>query len=114
MWDCWGKRAFTIEELQPAIDDMKATKFTKMTENFLRFNTAPSKDAWSKEDWFGDFEGILSNARLAGRIAKEGGARGILFDIEQYVAPLFAYRQQREAKTKSWDEYAAQVRLRGL
>ena len=113
MWDCWGKRAFTIEELQPAIDDMKATKFTKFTHNFLRFNTTPSKDAWSKEDWFGDFEAILNNARLAARVAKEGGAKGILFDIEQYTAPLFAYREQREAKTKAWDEYAAQVRLRG-
>ena len=31
MWDCWGKRTFTIEELQPALDDLKATKFTSNT-----------------------------------------------------------------------------------
>jgi hypothetical protein len=113
MWDCWSKRTFTIEELQPSIDDLKATPFKKLTHNFLRFNTTPSKDAWSKEDWFGDFTPILANARLAAKVAKEGGAKGILFDIEQYTAPIFAYHEQREAKTKSWDEYSAQVRQRG-
>jgi hypothetical protein len=113
MWDCWGKRSFTIQELQPALDDLKATRFTKLKYNFLRFNTTPSKDQWSKEDWFGDFSAILANAKLAGRFAKEGGQKGILFDIEQYTAPLFAYREQRESKTKSYEEYAAQVRKRG-
>jgi len=113
MWDCWGKRTFTIEELQPSLDDLKATPFKKLTHNFLRFNTTPSKDQWSKEDWFGDFGPILANAKLAARVAKEGGAKGILFDIEQYTAPLFNYRAQREAGTKSWDEYAAQVHKRG-
>jgi hypothetical protein len=113
MWDCWGQKTFTIEQLQHAIDDLKATPFKRFTHNFLRFNTTPSKDAWLQSDWFGDFDAILSNARLAGRVAREGGVKGILFDIEQYVAPLFTYREQKDAKTKSWDEYAAQVRLRG-
>src|SRR6185436_14184718 len=94
MWDCWGKRTFTIQELQPALDDLKSTKFTKLKYNFLRFNTTPSKDQWSKEDWFGDFSAILANAKLAARIAKEGGQKGILFDIEQYTALLFTYREQ--------------------
>lgn len=113
MWDCWSKRIFTIEELQPAIDNLKATKFTKFKYNFLRIDTTPSKAQWDKEDWFGDFSAILANSKLAGRVAKEGGQKGILFDIEQYTAPIFAYREQREAKTKSYEEYAAQVRKRG-
>jgi hypothetical protein len=113
MWDCWSRRVFTIEEMQPAIDDLKATQFKKFTHNFLRFNTTPSKDAWSKDDWFDDFTPILSNAKLAGRVAKEGGVKGILFDIEQYVAPIWDYRQQKYTSSKSWDEYAAQVRKRG-
>ena len=46
-------------------------------------------------------------------IAREGGCKGILFDIEQYTFQLFNYRKQRDAATKSWDEYAAQVRKRG-
>src|SRR2546423_13818858 len=59
MWDCWSKRAFTIEELQPAIDDLKATPFKKLKYNFLRIDTTPSKAQWDKEDWFGDFSVIL-------------------------------------------------------
>ncbi len=108
LWECWGKRAFKQEELAPALEDLKATHFTRFTENFLRFNTAPGD-----VDWFDDFSAVLQNARLAARIAREGKCRGILFDIEQYNAPLFDYRKQRDAATKSWSVYAAQVRTRG-
>jgi hypothetical protein len=108
VWECWSRRAFTEKELQPALDDLKATPFSRFTENFLRFNTAPGD-----VDWFDDFAAIVANARLAARIAREGKARGLLFDIEEYNSPLFDYRKQRDAKTKSWDEYAAQVRQRG-
>src|SRR5581483_3050802 len=38
---------------------------------------------------------------------------GLLFDIEQYEGPLFNYHKQRDAKTKSYDQYAAQARERG-
>ncbi|MDB6030198.1 MAG: hypothetical protein JWM16_536 [Verrucomicrobiales bacterium] len=108
MWECWGKQAFTEEQLQPALEELKATHFQKWTENFLRFNTAPAN-----LDWFDDFSAILVNARLAARIAREGKCKGLLFDIEQYTFPLFKYRKQKDAATKSWDEYAAQVRKRG-
>ena len=37
----------------------------------------------------------------------------MLFDIEQYDGALFNYRKQRDAKSKSWEVYAAQSRLRG-
>jgi hypothetical protein len=108
LWECWSKRTFTEAELQPALDDLKATHFTRFTENFLRFNTVPGD-----VDWFDDFSAVLANAKLAAKIAKEGNCRGILFDIEQYNSPLFDYRKQRDAKSKSWDQYAAQVRARG-
>jgi hypothetical protein len=110
MWECWDKRAFKKEELQAALDELKATKFTRFTHNFLRFNTAPGTI-----DWFEDFSAITNNARLAAEIAREGNCKGILFDIEQYTFKLFDYRKQRERDPakKSWDEYAAQVRKRG-
>src|SRR5580765_6044139 len=107
-WNGWDTRSFTAEELQPALDDLKATKFTRFTHNFLRFNTAPGKI-----DWFDDFSAIVHNAKLAAQIAREGHCKGILFDDEQYTFPLFSYRKQRDAEKKSWDEYAAQVRKRG-
>ncbi|MGB7158505.1 MAG: hypothetical protein WBD40_10600, partial [Tepidisphaeraceae bacterium] len=104
----WGKRAFTDAELQPALDDLKATPFKRFTHNFHRFNVLPGD-----VDWFDDFASIVSNARLSARIAKEGNARGILFDIEPYAFNMWDYPKQRDAKTRSWEEYAAQARLRG-
>jgi hypothetical protein len=107
-WEGWGKTAFTAEQLRPALEDLKATRFGAFRHNFLRFNTCPAD-----VDWFDDFAAILNNARLAAWLAKQGGCSGLLFDIEQYEKPLFRYRSQRDAATKSWDAYAAQARLRG-
>jgi hypothetical protein len=107
-WKCWGKKAFTEAELRPALDDLKATAIRRFTHNFLRFNTTPADI-----DWFDDFAAVLANARLAARVAREGRCSGLLFDIEEYEGKLFTYQQQRDAKIKSWDEYAAQTRRRG-
>ena len=102
------RRKFTNAELQPALDDLRATKLTTFTDNFLRFNVMPGDI-----DWFDDFSAVTHNAQQAARVAREGHAAGILFDIEQYAQPLFNYSKQRDAGTKSCDVYAAQARLRG-
>ena len=107
IWACWGRQAFTTEQVQHAIDDLKATRFKRLRHNFLRFNVTPGD-----LDWFDDYSAVVNNARLAARVAREGGV-GILFDTEQYAAPLFDYRKQRGASTKSWEQYAAQARKRG-
>jgi hypothetical protein len=110
MNECWSARAFSDIELQPALDDLKATPFMRFTHNFLRFNVCPGD-----VNWFDDaaFAAVVNNARHAARIAHEGKARGILFDIEQYNAPLWTHASQKDAKTKSFDVYAAKVRQRG-
>jgi hypothetical protein len=107
-WECWGRKSFTEEALKDAINNLKNTKFSKFTHNFLRFNVTPGD-----VDWFDDFTPILTNARLAARIARQCGVKGILFDIEQYNSQLFNYSKQRDSATKSWDEYALQTRIRG-
>jgi hypothetical protein len=106
--ECWGKRKFTNAVLKPALDDLKATPFKKFKHNFLRFDVTPGD-----VDWFDDFSAVASNARLAAFIAREGGAKGILFDVEAYGSPLWDYSKVKNAKTKSFDEYAEQVRKRG-
>ena len=106
--ECWGRRKFTEAELQPALDDLQATRFEKFKDCFLRFNVCPGD-----VDWFDDFSAITSNAQLAARVAREGGAMGILLDVEPYNAPLFDYGKLRNAKTKSFDAYVAQTRKRG-
>lgn len=107
-WECWGTRSFREEEFDSAINDLKNTPFRQFSHNFLRFNTTPGKI-----DWFDDFSVIVNNARLAARIARQGRAAGILFDVETYEGHIFNYPKQRDANTRSWDEYATQVRQRG-
>ena len=107
LWSCWGKQAFTTQQVQHAIDDLKATRFKRLRHNFLRFNVTPGN-----LDWFDDYSAVINNARLAARVAREGGV-GILFDTEQYNAQLFDYRKQTNAATKTWDQYATQAHQRG-
>jgi len=107
LWNCWGKQAFTTQQVQHAIDDLKATRFKRLRHNFLRFNVTPGN-----LDWFDDYSAVVANARLAARVAREGGV-GILFDTEQYNAQLFDYRKQTNAPTRTWDQYAAKARERG-
>ena len=92
LWEAWGRRAFTEADLAPALADLRAMRFRRFTHNFLRVNTTPGD-----VDWFDDFSAILTNARLAATVACAGGAAGVLFDVEQYRAPLFDYRRQRDA-----------------
>ena len=102
-----GKRAFTAQQVEPAIYDLRATRFKRLRHNFLRFNVTPGEF-----DWFDDYSAAINNARLAAQVARDGGD-GILFDIEQYNAHLFDYRKLTNAPARSWDQCAAQARQRG-
>jgi hypothetical protein len=107
-WKFWGRRAFERDELDTARADLGQTSFTRFRHNFLRVNTTPAD-----LDWFDDFAAVVSNARLAAVLARDGRCQGVLLDIEQYEHPLFDYHKQTHADTKSWDDYAAQARRRG-
>ena len=107
-WDSWSTNAFNEADVKEAFDDLKTLRPSRFKQNFLRFNTTPAN-----LDWFDDHTAVLGNCRLAARLARAGKCPGLLFDIEQYNNPLFDYRKQRDAKTKSWEVYAAQVRRRG-
>ena len=107
-WEGWGRRAFNKQELQPTVDALKQTHFTKLTDNFVCFVTTPAD-----VDWYDNFDAILNNVRLAGWIAKEGGLKGVVFDTEEYTNPLFDYHKQIHADSKDFQAYAKQVRQRG-
>lgn len=108
LWQCWGRQSISPDQLRRSQEDLQKTQFHRFTDNFLRLNTTPGD-----VDWFDDFGSILNNVRLAAAFARQGKCRGILFDTEQYQQPLFTYSRQRDAKTKSWDQYAQQARKRG-
>lgn len=107
-WKSWGSRTFTKEQMQRAVDNLKNTQFKKFTDNFLRVCVTPGD-----VDWFDSFDAVLNNMRVVAWVAKQGGVKGIKFDVEDYEKPLWDYHRQRDAKTKSFNEYAAQVRKRG-
>ncbi|PWU17666.1 MAG: hypothetical protein C5B50_10880 [Verrucomicrobia bacterium] len=107
-WEGWGTKPFNQNDLQAAFKDLKVIHFGTFDHCFLRFNTTPGK-----LDWFDDYSAVISNACLAAQLARAGKCPGILFDTEQYEGPLFEYHKQRDAKSKSWELYAAQARLRG-
>lgn len=103
MSENWGSHAFTEADFKPALDDIKATKFGRFTDNYPLFLTVSQN-----RDWFDDFSAIMNNARLTASFARQaneatgGKVPGILFDGEQYADKLFTYSAQRDKNTKSW------------
>lgn len=107
-WEVWGRRRFTMRDLDSARANLRATKFGRFRDNFLRVNVTPGN-----LDWFEDHTAVMSNLELAARIAREADCPGILFDIEQYQDSLFDFRAQTRKRPRTWDAMAAQVRKRG-
>jgi hypothetical protein len=107
-WECFGQQKFERKQLTDTIQILKHIRFERFTDNFLRFNLQPGD-----VDWFDDFSVPLHNARMWSEVTQETGVKGWKFDVEDYKDKTFVYRKQKYADTKSFDEYAAQVRLRG-
>ena len=109
-WEMWGNRRFELAEFQHAIDDLKATPFHRFTDRFLRVNVTPGN-----VDWFDDqaWAVVVQNFTVAAQIAKQGGCKGFMFDVEQYNDQLFHYEKQKHRTSKSFAEYQAKVRQRG-
>jgi hypothetical protein len=108
-WQCWGRKAFTMDDLAPALADLRATPFRRLTDNFLRFNVTPADIGW-----FDDWSAVLSNARLAAAVARRGGSKGVCFDPEPYENRAFwNYAKQPDTTARGWSDHVAQARRRG-
>ncbi len=109
-WQCWGRTPFEWSDLLGSLADLQACRFVRMTDNFLRFNVCPGD-----VDWFDDagMGVVCSNAKLAARLARQGGCKGFMFDVEMYGKPLFSYAEQSKLRPASFEEYEAKVRQRG-
>ena len=86
-WDV--SRRWSYEEMKKQIEWFQAVKdWGRLTDNFLHTTIT----VWGfpklsrQQDWFSDedWDVVLTNARLAGRTAKECGFVGILLDCEGY------------------------------
>lgn len=109
-WEMWGDRKFEVTEFRHSIDNLKATKFVRFTDRFLRVNVTPGK-----VDWFDDgaWAVVQNNFGVAAQVAKHGGCKGFMFDVEQYNEGLFDYAKQPHRESKSFTDYQAVVRERG-
>jgi hypothetical protein len=123
----WQDFEFAKEHFAKAVADLKQYQSETVTENFLRMCVSPGA-----VDWFDDrFSVIVSNMKIAAWIVKEGGQKGLMFDLEQYPSAwiaksdgkfevirrrdntIFNYQARPLKKQKSIKEYAAKVRIRG-
>ncbi len=109
-WECWGSRRFEYSDFARSLADLQACRFTRLTDNFVRFNVCPGDVDWFDEQAFAV---VLNNAECAARFAREGGCRGWMFDVEMYGKRLFSYQAQAHKDTHSFADYEAIVRRRG-
>ena len=105
----WENVSQDVASLRQAADK------AKRIEMFLRFNVVPGNVDWFDPAW----ESIVHNAAVTGRMAREGGCTGLVFDIEEYGKPRynqgkpFRYVYQPQRKDHTFAEYAQQARKRG-
>jgi hypothetical protein len=95
-----------------SVDNLKSCRSEKLTHNFVLVNANPGT-----VDWFDDqgWESIVEHCRIAAWVAKQGGAKGILFDPEPYARPnaAFHHAAQPQRDDHTFAEYYAQARVRG-
>ncbi|MBI3919904.1 MAG: hypothetical protein HY318_00700 [Armatimonadetes bacterium] len=111
-WSTWSKRRMVIKDLQPLIDNLRATKFRRFTDNFLPINSYfPSKEETA--DWFDPaWSAVADNAAVMARAAKQSRLKGIMFDTEQYGDyRMWDYDEAKQGRP--FKEYRDKVQERG-
>lgn len=128
-WKWWDVDPRKRSEFDRDVAAFKSVKdWGRLTDNFLWI--ASHVEGRKPPDWFNDedWQVVTANARLAARLAKEIGFRGILFDQEGYGMatfgvwrqpwdyPLYAtsdYTFEKRKEPRPFEEVAAKVRQRG-
>ncbi|MBN1419599.1 MAG: beta-galactosidase [Planctomycetes bacterium] len=103
----WEKTPWTWEGLATALADLRACRFERFRDNFIRVNATPGD-----LDWFDDaaWRILCDKIALLGRLARDGGCRGICLDPESYGKPQFRYDP---SSGKTFREMGAVARARG-
>ena len=122
----FGGRRFTRDDFSKDLGDLKATTFSKFTDNFILLSTTELGSQWTgnKEhrnlDWFDpNWSAIAGNGAVAAWVAKEAGFRGIFIDAEQYAGGQgpwkrpFDYRARPDMDQRTLAEVSTQARKRG-
>lgn len=94
-WHVFFKTRIPQADIENAIRDLQATRFTTSRDNFLEVvSWLPDRQHF---DWFDDvwWQAVLHNIEQVARVAKEGGCRGILLDMEEYGCPFWSWGGSR-------------------
>ena len=103
----FGPRKFKYEYFKQAVEDLRAIKFQRFTDNFLATGVQPGKIDWfSDADW----DGVCTNFALFARIAKENGLKGLIFDSEEYSGKFWWFKN---VAGHTREECIAMARKRG-
>ena len=106
-WHSWDSKPWKREWFQPAVADLKACKFTKFTDNFVLFLASPGTVAWDDDAAWA----VMSEKfAITAWVAKQGGAKGLALDFEQYGKPLFHFNPK---DGRTFEATVALVRKRG-
>lgn len=103
----WDGRPWKREWLHNALADLQACRFTRFTDNFVRFNATPGNLDWA------DDAGWAALADKAGHCAwlmKQARCKGLAIDFESYGANQFRFEPGRG---RGFPETAALARRRG-
>lgn len=116
-WQVFGPRKFALNEFREAIADLQTPRWKKFTDNFLPVAIATREQDQGLK-WFDNarWATIENNWRVLLTIARDGGCRGLLIDVEHYdyECELFNYSHHRAQRLdRSFAEYATIARQRG-
>ena len=103
----WDGKPWERDWFTNCIADLKACRFTKFTDNFLRIDATPGSLDWADDAAWKNLAGKLA---ICAWIAREGGAKGICLDLEGYGVKSFKFDP---AKGVSFAETSALARRRG-
>lgn len=104
VWDAteWKKEWFSN-----AVDDLRTCKFTRFTDNFLRFNATPGNLDWNDDKGWGI---LCEKAQICAWICRQGKAKGLCIDYESYGEKQFKFSP---LKGLSFQETTKFARKRG-
>lgn len=103
----WDSRPWKRDWLQAALADLKACRFARFTDNFLRFNATPGNLDWADD---AGWTALADKAGLCAWLMKQTGCRGLAIDFESYGAHQFKFDAGRG---QSFADTAALARKRG-
>lgn len=122
----FGGKRLPRGDFKQVVADLKATRSTKLTDNFINFAVTARGAANETEgnlDWFdANWSVIADNAATAAWICKQGRFKGLFMDIEAYEgAPgnwrypfdYYKYVELSGDRSRTFAQYAEQAQKRG-